>query len=494
VSKAEWEWGKRSVSMKLRGLIRAGGLAAAVATAWPCAAGWLEISGDPLTIRADEYGTLGVLRRESGVPVPQYYATCAKGSALFLERGRTSNHWGSGTSTFALWDVAVTGQFTAVSHTQPDPWTLRTTFDAGSSGLQVIQTASYSNGAPFYALTWQVRNGGQTPAANLRFVHGGDVSLGGEDIAAGYWDAASNLVYVQSATPVVGMMGLQGLGGSPATHYMAGHFQLVRDAAKSGTLPDTADGSAHDAAYALAWHREALNPGETWTIAARELWSGVATQAPPQVGEVACTLSPTGAVAAGAHWRLTSGGETNWQLSGAVVTNVAPGARILTFSVAANWSTPSNLTVQVAAGGRVTTNAQYVALPLPPDTNTPADVTGALLHPLFTAWRLNRQTGTLFGALRLQNAGQTPLRGPVWLAIQLASERRFMHPTGTLGDGRGYLDLTAAFNTALGDRTLDPGDSITIPDIEVYTQNRAVPPDAVFSVWAAAAAPKGAGE
>lgn len=80
----------------------------------------LQISGDPLRISVDEYGTIGVTRQEGTETRPQFYSAFATGSALFLDGTNASSRFGNGTSTFALWDDESTDRFTPVSHSMPD--------------------------------------------------------------------------------------------------------------------------------------------------------------------------------------------------------------------------------------------------------------------------------------------------------------------------------------------------------------------------------------
>ena len=354
----------------------------------------LQIGGAPLAIQCDERGTIGVLRAEQGTPVPQYYSIRAKGSALFLDGTNAASRWGNGTSTFALWDDAVLGRFAPVGHAVAGD-SIRTVLGAGESGVRVLQILTYLPGRVDYALQWEISNGSSRVFRDLRFVHGGDAALGGVDFAVGAWEAASNRVVIRTNLLAADFMAL----GSPAaTAYHEDHFQLVRDACKSGQLPNAAYADPHDAAYALQWNRATLSPGQTWTIAAIETWAGGSEE---------------------------------------------PG-------------TFTNATAQV-------------------------------VHPLFESWQLNRQTGTYFGVLRLQLAvGSAPLAPPVWLVIDHNADRRFMQPTGITPDGKQYLDLTAQVAAAAG-ATLDAGETVRVPAIEVYMRYRANPTDEIFSLWATAA-------
>ncbi|MBU0679555.1 MAG: hypothetical protein KJ626_15750 [Verrucomicrobia bacterium] len=234
----------------------------------------LQISGDPLRISVDEYGTIGVTRQEGTETRPQFYSAFATGSALFLDGTNASSRFGNGTSTFALWDDESTDRFTPVSHSMPDAWSIETALRAGQRGVVVTQLVSYVNGNPFFSLQWTIANGSGVSFNNLRFVHGGDVSPSGEDVATGHWGAGSNTVYVLTTNDPPVFMGLKGVGGSLADTHHEAHFQLVRNACKWGTLPDTVDASIHDAAYALQWRSESLANGASWQVTAEEWWAG----------------------------------------------------------------------------------------------------------------------------------------------------------------------------------------------------------------------------
>ncbi|HBA84062.1 MAG TPA: hypothetical protein DCZ95_08215, partial [Verrucomicrobia bacterium] len=64
------------------------------------------------------------------------------------------------------------------------------------------------------------------------------------------------------------------------------------------------------------------------------------------VGLASCTILPAEAV--GAQWKLTSGPETSWQESGAVVTNLPVGAYTVSFKSLSGWQKPSDEIVNVA--------------------------------------------------------------------------------------------------------------------------------------------------
>lgn len=112
--------------------------------------------------------------------------------------------------------------------------------------------------------------------------------------------------------------------------------------------------------------------------------------------------------------------------------------------------------------------------------------TNVLARPFTQAWTLSRQTGMLDGQARFSNTGGSAAAavGPFLLLLRADGDTRFAQPTGTRPDGRQYLDLTAAVNALLGDGRLDPGETVTVPDIELYRRYRTAPPDELFDIEA----------
>ena len=121
-----------------------------------------------------------------------------------------------------------------------------------------------------------------------------------------------------------------------------------------------------------------------------------------------------------------------------------------------------------------------------------ADLSSAV-EMTFTRWDLNLQTGTYFGTLRLRNRIDSGLvlTGRFWYAATPTSVYRLMHPTGTLADGKTYLDITTRALAALQsvgnlDRTMDPGETVFIGGIEFYSRDLSSPSGFAESLWALA--------
>jgi hypothetical protein len=85
---------------------------------------------------------------------------------------------------------------------------------------------------------------------------------------------------------------------------------------------------------------------------------------PKPVGSVRVTIEPAGARNAGAQWRLTSGPDTVWKHSGAVIHNLPAGSTYtITFKPIPGWRTPADQTVTIIANATVSREGRYVQEP-----------------------------------------------------------------------------------------------------------------------------------
>ena len=167
--------------------------------------------------------------------------------------------------------VAAT-DFTAVSNSKPDPWTIKTVYDAGDTGVRITQRIEYVNGNAYYTMKWSIANNGASTYSDLRFIHGGDTYFGGNDSANGHYDSGLNMVYLTNEG-VTGIMGLLGTPTSPIDHYFEGYFSTNYNTMCAGRLPDTVDSTYRDAGYSAEWDRATLAPGDVWEIVAIEKWT-----------------------------------------------------------------------------------------------------------------------------------------------------------------------------------------------------------------------------
>jgi hypothetical protein len=79
------------------------------------------------------------------------------------------------------------------------------------------------------------------------------------------------------------------------------------------------------------------------------------------LGALTVTLSPAGAVSAGAQWQVDSNG--TWQNSGATVTSLAAGSHTVAFRAANGYTTPASQTATVIANQTINASGTYVAVP-----------------------------------------------------------------------------------------------------------------------------------
>ncbi|MCP4346197.1 MAG: hypothetical protein GY795_11820, partial [Desulfobacterales bacterium] len=78
--------------------------------------------------------------------------------------------------------------------------------------------------------------------------------------------------------------------------------------------------------------------------------TGTYTEIVQQTGSLKITLSPQGAIDAGAQWQIDSG---SWQDSGTVVPDLGVGAHTVTLKTTDGWTAPPDQTVNVSSGQTV---------------------------------------------------------------------------------------------------------------------------------------------
>ena len=79
-----------------------------------------------------------------------------------------------------------------------------------------------------------------------------------------------------------------------------------------------------------------------------------------QTGSLQVTITPAGAITAGAQWQVDGGPSQN---SGATVTNLSVGNHTVSFSTISGWTTPTNQILFLIANSTVTAIGTYVAKP-----------------------------------------------------------------------------------------------------------------------------------
>jgi hypothetical protein len=99
------------------------------------------------------------------------------------------------------------------------------------------------------------------------------------------------------------------------------------------------------------------NPAnQTVTIANGQTTTSSGTYA-VQTGSLTVTITPSGAVAAGAQWQVDGGA---WQNSGATVTGLVVGAHTVAFKAVAGWNTPASQAVTIIHNQTASSTWTYV--------------------------------------------------------------------------------------------------------------------------------------
>ncbi|MEI8309144.1 MAG: hypothetical protein WCH98_00150, partial [Verrucomicrobiota bacterium] len=102
---------------------------------------------------------------------------------------------------------------------------------------------------------------------------------------------------------------------------------------------------------------------QTVTVVANQTITANGTYVVAAPGSLSVSLSPAGALTAGAQWQVDGNG--TWQNSGATVSNLAAGNHTVTFKAATGYTAPASQTVTVLSNQTITANATYSAAPLP---------------------------------------------------------------------------------------------------------------------------------
>jgi len=226
----------------------------------------LDIDGTPLYISVWNDGQMGVY----GYGVDQYYDFSDKGTLLFLDD--TDYHYSMGEVDS---DDGGGIEFTPVSNSQPDPWTIVTVYQAADANVEITQTTTYINGSNYYKIKWEITNNdGSETYTDCHLIHGGDTYFAGDDDSQGHYSNDLNMVFITNPDLTIsGIMGLYGHESTPIDHYYEGEYSDNWEEMRSGHLPDEVLPDYEDAGYSVQWDRASLAPGETWTVIALERWT-----------------------------------------------------------------------------------------------------------------------------------------------------------------------------------------------------------------------------
>jgi len=243
------------------------------------------ISGNPLRIVVSGDGRIQV-----------YYAG-QTGGQFFSPNTDSANH-----GTFLWVNNAVYGfngnYFTEVTQAGPtgngsagSPWTVTTTFAAGTTGVRVVQGVSYVNGQQYFRIDSQLVNTA-TVTATVTYFHAGDLYLQGSDYGYGYYNQATGGVggYNENRDWYIVLQPI-----TPGSKYEEDDYGTIWDhigySAPGQGLDNTINTSLLDNGAGLQWSNIVLGPNQSTTVSS---WVSFGT-AP--VAVPTATSTPTGGVA-----------------------------------------------------------------------------------------------------------------------------------------------------------------------------------------------------
>lgn len=109
----------------------------------------------------------------------------------------------------------------------------------------------------------------------------------------------------------------------------------------------------------------------------------------------------------------------------------------------------------------------------------------------FSSWKVDPNTGALVGDLVLHNNEDSPklLQKSFWYALPEEDSLKLANTDGTNSDGIPYMDITQLVEVQLpnignGDLVLDPGETVVISGITVYSKDRSIPQGQLYAIWA----------
>ncbi len=106
----------------------------------------------------------------------------------------------------------------------------------------------------------------------------------------------------------------------------------------------------------------------------------------PETGAIRCTLTPAGAVSAGARWAvLNDGSNLVWQTSGAVVSGLEPGSYMVFFKMVEGYDSPAARSVNVQAGQTTEIAGAYAGQTVGPVGIHYVSLSGGHVPP-FASW------------------------------------------------------------------------------------------------------------
>jgi len=243
-----------------------------------------EIAGNPLEITVNDDGSIQVNRYELSIDDPgvtQFERQYFTDYYPFLIVDPNVNGVATGATLFSGYNDAVAAVSNVLTNNGN---TIVNTTTADNGNITIVQTVTYTPGAESFQHTWVVTNNGTSTYTGVAFRYGGDTYFNGVDLANGFWDQDSNLVYCTDPN-ASGLMGMEGGPSSPATQYYEDYYYNVWDALESvsAPLPDTVVATYVDNGMGLEWDQSNLLPSQSFTVTAIELWTaaGLVQVLPP---------------------------------------------------------------------------------------------------------------------------------------------------------------------------------------------------------------------
>jgi len=138
--------------------------------------------------------------------------------------------------------------------------------------------------------------------------------------------------------------------------------------AKAGGESETLIAAPQDSTYSVdSWYVDGTvipNAGNRLTLANIQGPHSVyvtfkLTAATPQTGSLTVTLSPAGAVSAGAQWRVDSG---TWRNSGDTASGLTTGSHSVSFKATSGYTAPSDHTVTINSGAVTSDTGPYTVV------------------------------------------------------------------------------------------------------------------------------------
>ena len=147
-----------------------------------------------------------------------------------------------------------------------------------------------------------------------------------------------------------------------------------------------------------------------------------------QIGSVQVTISPAGAVTAGAQWQVDGGA---WQNSGATVSSLSNGSHTVYFNTVTGWDSPVNQVIRISTGLTTPVTGTYTPIPCIYSISAP----GSTVWCGSGSWSFNLTTSNWCSWAAVGNAG--------WITIT----------SGSSGTGNGTVSGTYAANSNTSTRT-----------------------------------------